>query len=104
MDFKKILVISEIINSQNNSLKSDEIKYIKEIYGEDFIKENNLDQIFDDIIEENITEIVKETREEKYITDSDESDNNRFKLCFYYVLHILSPIKNYRRIKKWING
>jgi hypothetical protein len=121
MDLKNIRVITEIVDSQNSTLNSDEIKYIQNLYGEDFIKDKNiknnninekkidqeitnqiLDDIFDENIEENIEEIVRETLEERYATDSDESDNNRFVLCWFYILHILSPIKNYKRFKNWL--
>jgi hypothetical protein len=114
MDLKTIRVIPEIIDSQNSTLDSDEIKYIENLYGEDFIKDNNINekkedqeitnQILENLIEENIGEIVKETLEERYATDSDESENNRFDLCCFYILHILSPIKNYKRFKKWLKS
>lgn len=98
MDLKNIRVIPEIIDSQNSSLDSDEVKYIQNLYGEDFIKEKKINHILDDLIEEKIEEIVKETIEEQYVTNTDESDNNRFTMCCYYILHILSPIKNYKRL------
>jgi restriction endonuclease Mrr len=136
MDLKNIRVITEIVDSQNSTLNSDEIKYIQNLYGEDFIKDKNIkdkniknnninekkidqeitnqilneivdeivDENIEEIVDENIEEIVRETLEERYVTDSDESDNNRFVLCWFYILHILSPIKNYKRFKKWLKS
>jgi hypothetical protein len=93
MDLKNIRIVSEIFCTQNDTLYSDDLKYITEIYRKGFIEEN--------ISEENINkENISETKEEKYSIGSNESDNNRFMLCFYYFMHILSPKKNYRRLIK----
>ncbi len=45
----------------------------------------------------------KDDDENHYVDESDNSGNRTGrKIIWYYIVHILSPFKNYRRIKKLI--
>jgi hypothetical protein len=98
MDFEKIkkFGVIEVIyenydekeNDDNNDVKNDDNNDVKNDDNNDVKNDDNNDVNNDD---------------NNDLEDSDNSGNRTGrKIIWYYIIHILSPFKNYRRIKKLI--